>query len=183
MKLWRLGIVAGYVRASWWRICGASLSPKVLIGKNCEITHARQIKIGTRSVVEPGVVFKMVGSNASVRIGANVFVGRGTILDIVGECHIGDGCLIAPGSFLTDHNHAMAPNMPIWRQPCIASVVTLGNDVWLGARAIVLPGVTIGDGAVVAAGAVVTRDVAPMSIVAGVPARFIRFRSGTDATA
>jgi len=53
---------------------------------------------------------------------------------------------------------------------------TVGNDVWIGARAIVLDGVSIGDGAIVAAGAVVSRDVAPYAIVGGVPARLIRYR-------
>ena len=54
--------------------------------------------------------------------------------------------------------------------------VVIGNDVWIGANAIILPGVRIGDGAIIAAGAVVTKDVIPCSVVGGVPARFIRYR-------
>lgn len=54
--------------------------------------------------------------------------------------------------------------------------ITIGNDVWIGARAIILPGVTIGDGAVVAAGAIVTKDIPPYAIVGGVPAKIIKYR-------
>lgn len=54
--------------------------------------------------------------------------------------------------------------------------VVIGNDVWIGTRAVILPGVTVGDGAIIAAGAVVTEAVMPYSIVAGVPARLVRMR-------
>ena len=57
-----------------------------------------------------------------------------------------------------------------------ARKVTVSSDVWIGARVIILPGVTIGQGAIIAAGAVVTKDVPPFSVVGGVPARVIKFR-------
>lgn len=66
--------------------------------------------------------------------------------------------------------------MLIRKQPTISAPIRIGQDVWIGANAIVLAGVTIGDGAVVGAGAVVTKDVAPDTIVAGVPAKQIKVR-------
>ena len=68
-------------------------------------------------------------------------------------------------------NHDMDPAR---RQDLEPAPIRLGDDVWIGANATVLPGVAIGDGAVVAAGAVVTRDVPPMTVVGGVPARVIK---------
>jgi serine acetyltransferase len=62
----------------------------------------------------------------------------------------------------------------------MSQAVTIGHDVWIGARVLVLGGVNIGIGAVVAAGAVVTKDVPPYAIVAGVPARIIRYRFNED---
>ncbi|MGW8281549.1 CatB-related O-acetyltransferase (plasmid) [Sphingomonas aurantiaca] len=67
--------------------------------------------------------------------------------------------------------------------PPPVEAVTIGSDVWIGTRALILSGVTIGDGAVVAAGAVVTRDVAPYAVVGGVPARVIRHRFDPDTIA
>ena len=58
--------------------------------------------------------------------------------------------------------------------------VTIGNDVWIGSRVIILPGVTIGDGCIIGAGAVVTKDVPPYSVVGGVPGRIIRKRNQSD---
>ncbi len=70
-----------------------------------------------------------------------------------------------------------------FREQRIAAKVTIRHDVWIGHGAIILPGVTIGHGAVVAAGAVVTKDVAPYAIVAGVPARFLKWRFPPDISA
>jgi len=71
-----------------------------------------------------------------------------------------------------------------WQQtynlPTKGDFVKIGNDVWIGARAIILPAVTVGDGAIIGAGAVVTRDVPPYAVVAGVPARIVRFRFRND---
>lgn len=66
--------------------------------------------------------------------------------------------------------------LPRYHLPDVRNFVVLGNDVWVGANAIILPGVKIGDGAIIGAGAVVTSDVPPYAIVAGVPARVLRYR-------
>lgn len=178
MKLFEhIEIARDYLRAFWLRLLGASIAPKVRIGAHCELTRPRNVTLGRRSVLEASVVLKLVEPSARIRAGENVFIGRGTLFDIAGEVMIGDGTLIAPGCFITDHNHGINADSLIWQQPCVQKGVRIGADVWLGAKVIVLPGVTIGDGAVVAAGAVVTRDVEPMSIVAGVPARPIGTRT------
>ena len=123
------------------------------------------------------MVLKLVGPEAGIALADHVFLGRGSILDVAGQLEIGTGTLIAPGCFITDHNHGTAPDQPIWRQPCDTRQVRIGAGAWLGAKVVVLPGVTVGDGAIVAAGAVVTRDVEPMTVVGGVPARTLRKRN------
>ena len=173
----RLAVFGDYLRAAWWRIRGARIAAKVRVSRGCEVTWLAGLGIGTRSVLEPGVVMKLVSSRARLEVGEHVFIGRDTQFDIEGELSIGDGTLIAPGCFVTDHNHGIAAGAMMWQQHCVQKAVRIGADVWLGAKVIVLPGVTIGDGAVVAAGAVVTRNVDPMTIVAGVPARSVGKRT------
>jgi maltose O-acetyltransferase len=117
------------------------------------------------------------GESARLSIGEYTFIGRGVEIEISTRVTIGRHGLIAPGVFITDHNHGTSIDEPIFRQPSVHSTVVIGDDVWIGANAVILPGVNIGDGAVVGAGAVVTSDVPPRSIVGGVPARLIRNRN------
>jgi acetyltransferase-like isoleucine patch superfamily enzyme len=128
---------------------------------------------GERVQIEHGAYLKMVDAAARISIGSHSFIGFGTELDVALELRIGSHVLIAPGCFITDHGHAFRAGTLIDAQGSVASAVAIGDDAWVGAHALVLPGVRIGEGAVVGAGAVVTRDVPPRAIVAGVPARVI----------
>lgn len=112
-------------------------------------------------------------------VGSNIHVGdrfltnyNVTILD-VGRVTIGDDCMIGPNTVISTVNHPIDA-AERRKKLSILSPVALGNDVWIGANCTILPGVTLGDNVIVAAGAVVTKDVPSNSVVAGVPARVIR---------
>ncbi|MBN1154191.1 acyltransferase [candidate division KSB1 bacterium] len=107
-----------------------------------------------------------------VHVQRNVYLWAGKESTIT----IGDNTIIGPGSFITSDNHGTKRGQLIRDQAGIEKDVTIGSDVWLGAYVIILPGVTIGDGAVIAAGSVVTKDVPQYTICAGVPARPIKNR-------
>jgi acetyltransferase-like isoleucine patch superfamily enzyme len=172
-----LRIIAARLRTHGYRtIGGASIHPKCLIEADVRIDRPWLVSLGPRCVLQRSVWLSVVSSSARLQIGAHGFVGRGTQIEVSHEVSIGDGALIAPGVYITDHNHAMDPGSPMWQQSCRAAPVRIGRDVWIGTRAVILPGVSIGDGAVVAAGAVVNRDVRPRAIVAGVPAGEIKQR-------
>ncbi|MBE6037126.1 MAG: acyltransferase [Clostridiales bacterium] len=101
---------------------------------------------------------------------------------IHGKVIIGDDVMMGPECVMLTANHNMArTDIPMNRQgDGEEKPVRIGNDVWLGARVIVLPGVTIGDGAVIGAGSVVTKDVPPYCVAAGNPARVIRDRRAAE---
>lgn len=111
--------------------------------------------------------------------GKNIHVGKDfianfhvTILDIA-PVYIGDYCMIGPNTLITTVNHPLSPAKRR-RKIGIAKPVTIGNDVWIGGNCTILPGVTIGNNVVIAAGAVITKDVPDNCVVAGVPAKVIK---------
>jgi maltose O-acetyltransferase len=106
------------------------------------------------------------------RIGPRTWINRDTCLDLRGGLEIGSDCSISPDVTILTAAHGT--NDPGFR--LVHGAVTIADHVWIGTRATVLPGVNIGQGAVVAAGAVVTRDVPRLAIVGGVPARVIGTR-------
>lgn len=104
----------------------------------------------------------------NIRVGKNVFVNSGCCFQDQGGITIGDGCLIGHQVVFATINHDFAPQS---RGNMRLAPIVLGKNVWVGAHATILPGVTVGDGAVVAAGAVVTKNVPSNTLVAGVPAK------------
>ena len=177
---WRR-IAAARLRAHRWRLLGGNLAPKCLVGAGSRLEYPWRIWLGTRCVLQESVWLNVVSAGAELRIGEYSFIGRGTEIEVARSVLIGRGALIAPSVFITDHNHGTRPGEMMFQQPTVVSPVTVGDDVWIGAHAVILCGVTIGDGAIVAAGAVVNRDVRPGTIVGGVPARFIKRREGGSA--
>lgn len=107
----------------------------------------------------------------NIRVGRNVFINAACHFQDQGGVTIGDGCLIGHAVVFATLNHDMDPAM---RAAMTPAPIVLGRNVWVGSNATILQGVTIGDNAIIAAGAVVTKDVAPDTVAAGVPARFIR---------
>lgn len=107
----------------------------------------------------------------NITIGKDVFINSGCHFQDQGGIIIGDGTFIGHNVVLATINHALEPEKN--RRNSYAPI-KIGNHVWIGSNATVLPGVSIGDWAVIAAGAVVTKDVPPMTVVGGVPAKFIK---------
>ena len=114
-------------------------------------------------------VYTDFGKN--IKIGKDVFVNSGCCFQDQGGVTLGDGCLVGHNVVFATLDHDKRPGR---RGDMTAAPIVVGKDVWIGAHATILKGVTIGDGAIVAAGAVVTRDVPPNTIVAGVPARVVK---------
>ena len=131
----------------------------------------RKFSLGDYSVVESfSCINNAVGD---VLIGDHTRIGLHNT--IIGPVKIGDNVNLAQGITVTALNHNFNdPSKRIDEQGVSTSAVNIGNDIWIGANAVILPGVSIGNHSVVAAGAVVTKDVPAHTLVAGVPAKVIK---------
>lgn len=130
---------------------------------------ATDLEIGTDFKVWSGHRQTLISGWGRLRIGDRVFVNCGTVLLAVKEIVVGDDVAFANEVYVMDSNsHGLEGG------PHVEATVRIGDGTWLGARAMVLPGVTIGKRVMVAAGAVVTRDVPDDVLVAGNPARVVR---------
>jgi acetyltransferase-like isoleucine patch superfamily enzyme len=176
-----LRLIAGRLRAEHYRRLGARIGARSTIDRDVRIDRPWGFTAGERVELERGAFLKLVHDDARLTLGGYVFIGAGCEIDVALTVTIGDHTLLAPGVFITDHTHNAEAGELIDRQGSRSAAVHVGSDVWIGARATILHGVSIGDGAIIGAGSVVTRDVASNSIVAGVPARFLRQRGTGDA--
>ncbi len=113
----------------------------------------------------------------NIKIGDDVDLAWGVLITTGGGVEIGDRTLVGYNTQIFSANHVIPPNKgKIFGSGHNKKKVVIQNDVWIGAGSIILPGVTISEGAVVAAGSIVTKDVAPFTIVGGNPAKLIKNR-------
>jgi maltose O-acetyltransferase len=124
--------------------------------------------------IRPRVYF---GAGRNISIGDHSMLGQDSIIGSAAEVVIGNDVLMGPEVLIYTSNHGMELGVPMRLQPLRSAPVHIGNDVWIGARCVILPDVTIGDGAVLAAGAVVTRNIPANAIVGGVPAKILKYRA------
>lgn len=191
-----LGLVLRGITYPW--LLG-SVGRNVVFGQGVVLRHPAKIQVGDGVVFDDLVVLDAKGStNQGIRIGAGVFLGRGTILSCKnGNIELGEGTnigfhseifsgssvtvgrqgLFAAYTYLVGGGHEFeGRDIAVIDQPRTSRGIVLGDDVWLGAGATVLDGVRIGSHAVVGAGAVVTADLPENAVAAGVPARVVRTR-------
>lgn len=116
------------------------------------------------------------GTGKGIRIGNNS--GLGVNCSVRGPLDIGENVMMGPDVIImTSIHNTTNVNVPMNQQGFLPNKkVIIGNDVWIGARVIILPGVKIGNGVIIGAGGVVTKDIPDYAVVAGVPAKIIRYR-------
>ena len=165
-------------RMLYFRLLGMRVGRHTYLGR-LAITWPHQVAVGTSCIVENDVCFKFDGiyrRGASIVIGNDCFIGRGVEFNIREGIRVGDGSFIASGCRFVDHDHGFSRSCPIREQPGRDAPIEIGPDCWIAANVVVLKAVKIGQGAVVGAGAVVTKSVPPYEIWAGIPATKINTR-------
>ncbi|MGA1833746.1 acyltransferase [Rhizobium wenxiniae] len=151
------------------RSANARIADTAYIAEDARI-FTTSLTVGHRSWIAAHALVR-----GDIELGSNCSVNAYACIS--GKVRCGDGVRIASLVSIVGFNHGFDdPDTPINDQPHEIKGIVIGDDVWIGANAVVLDGVTIGNGAVIAAGAVVNKDVPPLAIMAGVPAKLIRRR-------
>jgi acetyltransferase-like isoleucine patch superfamily enzyme len=166
---------AAVARAQWHLRSAERLGARVRLWGNPQITNSGRLLVGerVRLVSTIATLEIAVGPEGLLEIGDSVFINYGCSLGVTKSIKIGKNCSIGTHVIMMDNDfHRMEPERRNERPE--SRPIVLEDNVWLGARAIVLRGVTIGEGSVVGAGSVVTRDVPPRSVAAGVPAKVVK---------
>ena len=126
-----------------------------------------------------------IAPTVSMRCAENIYIGKNSHINHLcglwaaehSTIKIGNDVLFGPGVYVYSGNHSFKRNQLIRKQPYTEKSVEIGNDVWIGVNALIMPGVKIGNGAVIGAGSVVTKDIPEYSIAVGSPAKVIKKRS------
>ncbi len=171
---WYDGLTS-FFRRNYYRILGMQ------IGKGTKIpplyaTWPHKVSLGKRCRLEHGIYFKFDGiwqPGLAIKIDDNTFIGSHTEFNITKEIVIGSDCLIASGCRFIDHDHGYADRTISMNKSTAGTEagITIAEDVWLGCNVVILKGVTIGKGAIVAAGAVVNNSIPEYEVWGGIPAR------------
>ncbi len=197
-------VVLMLIRGIWWKLLLNKSSGIPLIGCNVTIRNPHNITVGSKFIAEDGceiqglskngIVFGdsvTIGRYAMIRpsgyysreigegmcLGDNSNIGPYCYIGCSGLVTIGKNVLMGPRVTMVAENHNFEDtSIPIKQQGVTRSPITIEDDCWLASNCVILAGVHIGQGSVVAAGAVVTKDVPPNTIVGGIPARVIRTR-------
>lgn len=171
--------IDGMMRRALWRALARSFGDDVRIGRGALCRHPETFEIGSGVVIGDQAVLQGRADGRCV-IGDHAWIGPQSFLDardLVIEEYVGWG----PGAKVLGSMHTGMPvDIPVIATDLTIRPVRIGAWSDIGVNATILPGMTIGRGAIVGAGAVVTRDVPAFAIAAGVPARFVRWRNGHE---
>lgn len=155
---------------------GSKLAPRLRLINPQHIEVGRNVSIMSHCVLE---TCPAAGLNPKMIIGDNVSIGEYSHITCANHIEIGVGLLTGRFVLITDNSHGRsvlkdADMKPLERRICSKGKVLIGKNVWIGDKATILPDVTIGDGAIIAANAVVSQDVPPYTVVAGCPAKVVK---------
>ena len=199
---WVPGALGLFIRSKLYPLLLAEVGAGTVFGTNVVLRHPKKIRIGRNVVIDDNVMLDAKGlDNEGITLENEVFIGRNTILsckggDIVLEeranfgfnCYVfssnrvivGRDTLVAAYCYIVGggNYHLINKEIPINQQVDFEGKggITLKGDIWLGSHSVILDGVTIGQGSVVAAGSMVNKDVGEMVIVAGTPAQVLKER-------
>lgn len=179
-RAWTPWYLMRYWRFFWWRLRNRHVITEgiVFLGRGAEL-YARKGygRLVVGRWVHLGAGNKLRCHEGNLRIGDKCVFGKDNVVNCYLDIEFGESTIVADWVYVCDFDHVYADiTMPIKDQGIVKTPVRIGPDVWMGTKVTVLRGVTIGHGSVLAANSVINRDVPPMSVVGGVPAKVLKNR-------
>ena len=170
--------VASKFRITYFSLLGMKINSNCNVGK-MTCNWPNKVNIGSNCTIQDGVDLRIgfpFKEQNLINIGSRTFIGRCCEINCSSTVSIGNDCLIASNTSIVDVAHEILPAGQLLNSTCFDRPIIIEDDVWIGTHCVILNGVTIGKGSVIAAGAVVTKSVPSYEIWGGVPARFIKRR-------
>jgi acetyltransferase-like isoleucine patch superfamily enzyme len=191
------------LRGFYYKLFFKSSSGLLFIGRHCKIRYCHKIKAGKTITIGDNVEINALcvegvtmGNNVTILrntviectgniknmgvglvIGNDVGIAQNCFIQVRGKVTIGSHVMFGPNVSIFSENHGFIDlDIPMISQPTTRGEVIIEDDVWLGTRSIILSGIRIGKGSIIAAGALVNRDIPPYSIVAGIPGKVVKSR-------
>jgi acetyltransferase-like isoleucine patch superfamily enzyme len=166
----------------WLRACGVHVGRGVRFHGGIRVFgDPGRITIGDGCSLHGGVTLwthDYGPGHGEIVLGRRVTMLHNVTLNSWERILIGDESAFGDGCYVQDNDHGTEPGLPIMRQPCHGAPITIGRDVWFGARCMVLKGVSVGDGTVVGGGSVVVKSLPAGVVAVGVPCRPVKRRGG-----
>lgn len=178
LRLWRIGRLA-YLRSKGLK-CEMNSFQGDLTIRGCEyMSIGGSTNVGRYCVIECWSTYGEQTFTPLLTIGKGCNINDYTHITCINKISIGDGVLTGRFVLISDNNHGTGNKSELSQRPCDRPLsskgpIIIGNNVWIGEKATILAGVTIGNGAVIAANAVVTKDVPAGAVVGGIPARILK---------
>jgi acetyltransferase-like isoleucine patch superfamily enzyme len=191
------------LRGFYYKILFKHSSGLIFVGRHCRIKHCHKITTGKTITIGDNVEINALclegvtlGNNVTILrntviectgniknmgvglvVGNDVGIAQNCFIQVRGKVSIGSHVMFGPNVSIFSENHGFTSlETPMISQPTTRGEVIIEDDVWLGTRSVILSGIRIGKGSIIAAGALVNRDIPPYSIVAGVPGKIIKSR-------
>ncbi|NLW91131.1 MAG: acyltransferase [Syntrophomonadaceae bacterium] len=176
------GNIGAYVRYLFWRKHFKKCGDKLIVRTGFFCGEPGNISVGNNAVLGANIDMYAI-NGGKIQIGNRFSANKNCMIDASenGSIIIGDNVLLARNVTIRSSDHVFSRlDIPIRDQGHRGGEIIIGNDVWIAANAVILPDVNIGYGCVIGAGCVVTNDIPPLSIVAGVPGKIIGTRAVSD---
>ena len=171
------GKIGRWIRRYYFGLRLNKSGPRLSIGRFVEFSSPHNISFGNEIYIVDGAVFR--ADEGTIIVGDKFEVNGNVriVADCGGKIIIGNSVMIGPNTVIRASNHQFKDAAKdIWLQGQTGGTITIGDDVWIAANVVILAGVRVGSHSVIAAGAVVTKDVPEYSVIGGVPAKLIRKR-------